>query len=184
MTLTNAHLWTVEDYHRMIDAAILTTEDKVELLEGEIIEMSPQNSPHSATTQRASDYLRSLLVGQATIRVQLPITLPPNSEPEPDIAVIRVDSRDYFERHPTTGDIFLLVEVADTTLRHDRRKALTYAKANIPEYWILDINKQQVYRFCQPEENKYQQETILSGEIFVALVAFPEIEVQISRLFP
>lgn len=184
MTLTNVHLWTVEDYHRMIDAAILTTEDKVELLDGQIIEMSPQNSPHSATTHRVYKYLGSLLVGKADIRVQLPITLPPNSEPEPDIAVVRIDSRDYFEGHPTTGDIFLLVEVADTTLRLDRKKALTYAKANIPEYWIIDINNQQVYRFCQLENNNYQQETIFTGDSLVYLVSFPDIEVQVSRLFP
>lgn len=184
MTLTKIHLWTVEDYHRMIEAAILTTEDRVELLEGQIIEMSPQKSPHSATTHRVYKYLGSLLDDKADIRVQFPITLPPNSEPEPDLAVVRVDSRDYFEGHPTAKDIFLLVEVADTTLRLDRQKALTYATANIPEYWILDINNQQVYRFGQPENNKYQQETILSGDIFVNIVAFPEIEVQISHLFP
>ncbi|WP_049802510.1 Uma2 family endonuclease [Gloeothece verrucosa] len=77
-----------------------------------------------------------------------------------------------------------MVEVADTTVRVDRKKALTYAGANIPEYWILDINQQQVYQFCQPQDNKYQQERILSGDIVVSLVSFPEIEVPISRLFP
>ncbi|ACK68547.1 protein of unknown function DUF820 [Gloeothece citriformis PCC 7424] len=184
MTLTNIHLWTVEDYHRMIEAAILTTDDRVELLEGQIIEKSFQNAPHAATIQRASDYLRSLLSGRATIRVQLPITLPPNSEPEPDIALVRVDSRDYFEGHPRAKDIFLVIEIADTTLRVDPRKALIYARAKIPEYWILDLNNQQVYRYCNPAENNYQQETILVGDISVSLVIFPQVKIQVSSLFP
>lgn len=90
------------------------------------------------------------LAERAYIRVQLPITLPPNSEPEPNIAVFCIDDREYFDYHPAPDEIFLLIEVARTTLNQDRiAKAPTYAKAKIPEYWVLDVQKRQVYVFRQ-----------------------------------
>ena len=179
------HMWTVDDYHRMIASEILTTETRVELLEGQIIEMSPQQPPHVATTQIASDYLRKLLEEKATIRVQLPITVRPNSEPEPDIAAVRINSQHYINSHPVPDDIFLLVEVADSTLNTDRnKKSRTYAKAKIQEYWVLDVNSQQIYIFREPGENSYMQEIILDVNAKLSLVAFPEIEVEIRKLFP
>lgn len=184
MTSTKVHLWTVDEYHQMIEAGILTHEDKVELLEGQIIQMSPQRPPHAATTQCAANYL-SRLLEQAYIRVQLPITLPPNSEPEPDIAVVRIDDREYFEHHPVADEIFLLVEVAKTTLKNDRiTKAPTYAKAKIPEYWILDVQERQVYVFREPEGESYQQEIILSEDATISLLAFPDVNISLNQLFP
>ncbi|RUR86076.1 hypothetical protein PCC6912_09010 [Chlorogloeopsis fritschii PCC 6912] len=185
MTTTGLHLWTIDDYHRMIEAEILTTEDKVELLEGQILEMSPQQPPHAATTQRTWKYLSRLLANRADIRVQLPVTLPPNSEPEPDIAVVRFDSREYLDGHPTTDDIFLLVEVADRTLNRDcKQKARTYAKAKIADYWVLDVNMRQVYVFREPTDNSYAQEITLDENATLSLVAFPEVEVRVKELFP
>lgn len=116
MTTTQSRLWTVDEYHRMIEAGILTTEDKVELLEGRIIQMSAQRPPHAATTQRIDRYLQTLLRNQADIRSQLPITLS-TSEPEPDIAVVRIDPGGYADHHPAPNEILLLIEVAHTTLR-------------------------------------------------------------------
>ena len=116
MTTTQNRLWTVDEYHRMIEAGILTTEDKVELLEGRIIQMSAQRPPHAATTQRIDRYFQNLLRGQADIRSQLPITLS-TSEPEPDIAVVRIDPGGYADHHPAPNEILLLIEVAHTTLR-------------------------------------------------------------------
>lgn len=182
---TKLHMWTVDDYHRMIATQILIAENKVELLEGQIIEMSPQLPPHSATTQVASDYLRELLAGKATIRVQLPVTVRPNSEPEPDIAVVRINPQRYVNSHPIPDDIFLLVEVADSTLSKDRnQKSRTYAKAKIPEYWVLDVISQQVYVFREPGKDGYGQESVLDVDTTLSLVAFPEIEVEIKQLFP
>jgi Uma2 family endonuclease len=178
-------LWSVDEYHRILEAGILTVEDKVELLEGKIVQMSPQDPPHASTTQWAGSYLARLLGDRAFIRSQLPITLPPDSEPEPDIAVVRVDRRAYFDHHPAPEEIFLLIEIADSTLAKDRRqKAKTYAKANIPEYWVVDVNKRQVYIFRQPEADVYTQTFLLSEEEAIALVAFPEITVSLRQLFP
>lgn len=185
MTSTRLRSWTVDEYHRMIEAGILTNDDKVELIEGQIIQMSPQLPPRAATIQCASDYLRDLLSGKATIRVQSPITLPPNSEPEPDIAVVRIDSRRYVDRHPAPNEIFLLIEVARTSLDKDRiTKALTYARAAICEYWILDVQQRQVYIFREPGTTTYQQEMVLNEDATISLVAFPDVNVFVNQLFP
>jgi Uma2 family endonuclease len=185
MTATNLRLWTVDEYHRMIEAEILTEEDKVELLEGEILAMSPQKPPHAATTDYASEYLNSLLVGLAKVRVQLPVTLCPNSEPEPDIAVVRIDRRNYFNGHPTPDDIFLLVEVADTTLNKDLNvKAPAYGKVNIPEYWVLDLNTRQVYVFREPNSKGYAQKFTLDETQTLRLFVFEDVEITVKDLFP
>jgi Uma2 family endonuclease len=184
MTTTGVRLWTVDEYHRMIEAEILTTDDRVELLEGQILQMSPQQPPHAAIAQSAFNYLNSLLAGQAFLRMQLPITLRPNSEPEPDIAVVRIDSRGYIDHHPTPAEIFLLVEVAETTLTKDRGlKARTYAKAMIAEYWIIDVNTRQVYVLREPQNSTYRQETILGEGALISPLAFPKIQVQVKQLF-
>lgn len=183
MTATKTRLWTVDEYHRMIEAGILTTEDKVELLEGRIIQVSPQRPPHAAITQRIDRYLQNLLRGQADIRVQLPITLA-TSEPEPDIALVRTVPGDYGDHHPAPTEILLLIEVAHTTFVTDREeKAPIYARANIAEYWILDIIARQVYIFRNPSNGGYQSETVLNQDAALAPLAFPEIEISFSQLF-
>ncbi len=185
MSLSDIRLWTVDEYHRMLDSGILVDGDRVELIDGKVIYMSPQRPPHAATVQRASSYLRNLLGDRATIRIQSPITLLPNSEPEPDLAVVRNDSRDYFDRHPSAADIFLLVEVADTTLTRDRTfKASVYAMAGIIDYWVIGVNNRQVYLFRQLEEDRYRQESVLGIETEIDLLVFPEIKVRVVDLFP
>lgn len=181
---TSLHLWTVQDYHRMIDAEILTEEHKVELLEGQIIQISAHKPPHASITQISSDYIRDLLKQKATIRVQAPVTLRPNSEPEPDVAVVRIDPQAYANAHPTPEDIYLLIEVADRTLNKDRKvKARTYAKAKIPEYLVLDVKYQQVYVFREPGKDNYIQQTILDKNAKLSLVAFSDVEIEIKYLF-
>jgi Uma2 family endonuclease len=183
MTTTKTRLWTVDEYHRMIEVGLLTPDDKVELLEGQIIQMSPQRPPHAGTTQRIDRYLQNLLGSQADIRVQLPITLS-TSEPEPDIAVVRIDPAAYGDHHPTPNEIFLLIEVAYTTLETDRgEKALIYAKANIADYWILDVSDRQVHIFRNPSQEGYQSETVLNENATLAPLAFPEVEIPFSQLF-
>jgi len=185
MTLTEVRLWTVDEYHRMIETGILTDDDRVELLEGQIIQISPQQPPHAAITQRAANYLTGLLHGQAFVRMQLPITLHPNSEPEPDIAVVRIHPREYLDHHPTPDEIFLLIEVADATFKKDRKqKARTYAKAGIADYWILDINNRQLSILRQPGNKTYEQETILDENATVSPLAFPDVTVSVSQMFP
>jgi Uma2 family endonuclease len=179
-----AKLWTVDDYHRMVKTGILTGSDRVELLEGQIIEMNPQLPPHAATTQHAFRYLDRLLETVAYVRMQLPVTLKPKSEPEPDIAVVRINANEDGDRHPTPDDILLIIEIADSTLLGDRQqKARIYAKAGISDYWILDVNARQVYVFREPTLDGYQQEALLTANTMLAPIAFPDIPISLNQLF-
>lgn len=185
MTSTRVHLWTVDDYHRMVETGILTTNDRVELLDGQILQMSPQRPPHAVTTKRTYDYLKHLLLNRADVRAQLPVTLSPRSEPEPDIAVVAIDPREYLDHHPIPEEIFLLIEVADTTLDSDlSEKAAIYAQAQIQEYWVLNLRERQVYVFREPREGAYQQERVLTEYDTISPLAFPEFEVSFHRMFP
>ncbi|MGK7873326.1 MAG: Uma2 family endonuclease [Xenococcaceae cyanobacterium] len=185
MTTTGVRLWTVEEYHRMTEAGVLSPDERVELLEGQIISMAAKNPPHAATNLCAANILNSLLARKALVRIQDPITISSISEPEPDLAVVRPDPQFYLDHHPTPEEIFLIVEIADTTLERDRTsKAPAYARARIPDYWVLDVNTRQVHVFRQPGAENYQQETILEEDATISLLAFPEIKIQIEQLFP
>jgi len=185
MIQTRVRLWNIDEYHRMLETGIIAADERVELIEGQVIPMSAKNPPHAATTLCASDYLKRLLAELALVRVQDPIQLSQYSEPEPDIAVVRIDARKYINHHPAPNEIFLLIEVADTTLDGDRKqKAPLYAKAGITDYWILDVNQRQVYVFRQPGIEAYNLEFIVQEDATVSLIAFPEIEIQIGKLFP
>jgi Uma2 family endonuclease len=185
MTSTSVRLWTQDEYHRMTEAGILDPDERVELLEGQIISMAAKNPPHSATNLCAADYLRTLFAGKALIRVQDPIDLNIYSEPEPDIAVVQIDPQRYLDHHPTPAEVFLLVEIADTTLERDRKqKAAIYGKAGIADYWILDVNARQVRVFREIVAGTYQRETILNEEATLSLLAFPDLEVHIEQMFP
>jgi Uma2 family endonuclease len=176
--------WTVDEYHRMVAAGILTAGDRVELLDGQIIEMVPQEPPHASTTSSFGNDFVVLFAGKAWVRQQLPITIAPNSEPEPDIAVVKIDSKRYRDRHPIPEDVYLLIEVADSTLNYDRtRKVKAYAKAKIPEYWIVDVNQRQLLVFREPQADMYQVEQVLGETDTIASLSFPEITVQLADLF-
>lgn len=178
-------LWSIADYHQMIEAGILDEDDRVELLEGKIVCMSPQRPFHAASVQRSSRLLFQLLSDRAEIRVQLPVILGNDSEPEPDLAVVRFDANEYSFRHPEATDIYLLIEVADSTIAKDRKqKALIYAKNRVLEYWILDLQKRQVYVFRQPEENTYRDELILNNSDSIAMQAFPDVAIALDAMFP
>ena len=141
--------WTREEYLRMAEAGIFAPGERVELIEGEIIAMTPQKSPHAAAVWLAQEALRLAFGPGFHVRSQLPLTLGPESEPEPDAAVVRGTARDYVDSHPTTAT--LVVEVADTTLEFDRgRKAAMYARAAIPEYWILNLPDRVLEVFLDP----------------------------------
>jgi Uma2 family endonuclease len=167
----------------MIAAGVLTPDDQVELLDGLIIEMVPQDPPHASTTDESSDYLKSLFRGKAKVRAQLPVTLSENSEPEPDIAVVRLDANLYRDRHPNPSDIFLLIEIADATLRRDRdHKSKLYAQADILEYWVVDVQNRQVIIFRDPKNGVYASQQILAQADFIAPVAFPDLTVHLQNL--
>jgi Uma2 family endonuclease len=178
-------LWSIADYHQMIEARILDEDDRVELLEGKIVCMSPQRPFHAASVQRNANHLYELLRGKAYIRVQLPVILGNDSEPEPDLAVVRFDADEYSFRHPEVPDIYLLIEVADSTIAKDHnQKARIYAKNRVLEYWILDLQKRQVYVFRQPEEGIYREKFILNSDDSITMQAFPDVAIALNAMFP
>lgn len=141
---------SVPQYHRMIDVGILTEDDPVELLEGWLVTKMPKNPPHRLSTQLTREALSTLLPVGWYVDAQEPITLS-DSEPEPDVMVVRGQRRDYADHHPGPGDLALVVEVADTTLQRDRTlKKQLYARAGIPTYWLIDLVNGQMNLYTQP----------------------------------
>lgn len=168
----------------MIAVGIITTQDCVELLEGYIVEMVPQEPPHASTTSSFGNDFVMLFAGKAWVRQQLPITILPSSEPEPDIAVVRIDPNRYKDRHPTPEDVYLLVEVSDSTLKFDReQKSKIYAQANILEYWVIDVKQKQLIVFCEPQNDGYQTQYTLDSNATISPKSFPEITLNLSSLF-
>ena len=141
---------SVDRYHSMIENGILTDEDPVELLEGWLVFKMPKNPPHRAATRIVRMAIESILPSGWYVDSQEPIALF-DSEPEPDVVVVRGDTRQYLDRHPGAEDIALVVEVSDTTLQRDRSlKKRIYARAGIPIYWIVNLLDRQIEEYTQP----------------------------------
>jgi Uma2 family endonuclease len=141
--------WTRREYERLVDMGILTPDDRVELLEGEIVQKTPHKTPHATGICLSEEAIRRVLPPGYVVRTQLPVALGDLSEPEPDIAVIEGSVRDYEAAHPSTAA--LLIEVSDTTLRVDcTTKAGLYARAGIADYWVLDLNDRRLIVHRQP----------------------------------
>src|SRR5439155_14857700 len=139
-TQITKRLFTTRDYHRMGETGILTPEDHVELIYGEILAMSPIGSPHGAGVDRANREFVRITGDKAIVRVQGAVELNDYNEPQPDIVLLRPKDDFYYGRQPGPGDIFLIVEIADSSLAFDRNiKAKLYAEMGVPEYWLADI---------------------------------------------
>jgi hypothetical protein len=146
--------FSVAEYHRMAEAGILGAEDRVELVEGVIVEMTPISARHAVCVDRLNQRFHRLVGDLAIVRVQNPVSLGPDSEPQPDVVLCRPPLTRYTESHPGAADLFLVVEVADTSLEDDRtRKVPLYARAGIPEVWIVDLRGEaiEVHRAPGPE---------------------------------
>jgi len=148
------HRLSVEDYHRMIEVGILTEDDRVELLEGAIIEMSPEGPPHSAVLARLTRHVvRGLDDDSLIARIANPMVVPPSSVPEPDVAVVDAASST-FQTHP--GSAHLAIEVAYSSRRKDlERKARVYASAGVREYWVVDLVELAVHVHLTPHDLGY-----------------------------
>ena len=172
--------WTVEDYHHAI-ATGQFSDRQIELIQQEIVEMSPEGPIHHFLTMNGADYLRSVLGQQAIISEAHPITLI-DSEPEPDIAIVRPPATRYKTRHPYLEDIYWIIEIADSTLAKDLgvKKAL-YANAGIPEYWVIDISTTTLKVFQKPTKQDYQSAQDYRDGI-VSPLAFPELKISVKKL--
>ena len=178
-------LWTVEEYHQMAEAGIFHPEERVELIAGQIIRMSAKGTAHTATVRRTAKVLRNLLENQAEIYTQDPIQLDDFSEPEPDVAVVRLDPLDYADHHPTPSEVYLIIEVADSSFKYDREtKAKVYSKSGIADYWVLDVIDRKLHVFREPTQEGYQSEVIFSEGASVSALQFPDVAIALQAMLP
>ncbi len=185
---------SLDDYHWLIERGYFERDpilaDPVELIDGYLTEMSPNHPPHASTVSRLSDLLWLALHERAVLRTQSPVTLTgQQSEPEPDIAVVKPPHRRYTKQHPDAEDIHLLCEVADSSLAYDRKVKLDlYARAGIREYWIVNLNDRVVEVYRQPvtvgRRAAYQLRLELLPDQTVAPLAFPDVEIALRDIFP
>ncbi len=175
--------WSRAEYHNMAAKRIFPPDARLQLIFGNIIEMSPQKSYHATAVTLAEEGLRSLLTKKYFIRVQLPLALNSDSEPEPDIAVVAGKPRDYRDKHPETA--VLIVEVSDATLPLDRsHKKKLYASAKIPEYWILNLKNQSLEVYRQPVKKKYEFQEVFFAEDKISPLFCPEGSVVVADMLP
>ncbi|HIK09925.1 MAG TPA: Uma2 family endonuclease [Oscillatoriaceae cyanobacterium M33_DOE_052] len=176
-------LFTITEYHAMIDNGILTENDRVELIKGEIVYMSPIGRRHAAQVKRIAEVLYRYLLGRVTIGVQDPVELDNHSEPLPDISLLQRRGDFYQSAHPQPEDILLLVEVADTTAETDKAVEITlYAENNIVEVWLVDINAQSVEVYREPSGNGYQRIQRLQRGQTLSILALPDIEMTVDEV--
>ena len=174
--------FTLTEYYRMAEVGILDEDDRVELIKGEIVEMSPIGSRHFAFVINLNQLLAVRLAGHAVVSVQSPVILTDDTEPQPDLAVLR--RRAYKERKAYTDDVLLLIEVADTSLAYDRTTKLRlYAEAGIPEYWIVDCSNETVEVYRNPGSDGYRDFTRAAGATTLSLQAFPDVELRLTEIF-
>ena len=179
------HRLTVHDYHRMADAGIFGEDDRIELIDGDLIDMAPIGQGHAAVVARLTRALFMACADRAIVWPQNPIRLDQSTEPQPDVAVLRHRADFYADgERPGPADVLLLVEAADSSLRYDRTvKVPLYARAGIAEYWIVDLQGQVVDAYQGPAGDGCREKTAHQAAEQVVLLIASEIVVRLDLLF-
>ena len=177
--------FTVAEYYAMAEAGILTEQDRVELLDGEIVLMAPIGNRHQSSVDGQGEMFTLRLQGRANVRVQGPVRLDDDNEPEPDVMLLRRRDDYYATGHPGPNDVLLLIEVADSTLEFDRNEKLPlYARAGIPEVWIANLQDRRVESYTDPAEDGYATVRYFEVGSSVAPLSFPDIALEVARIVP
>jgi Uma2 family endonuclease len=178
------HRITVDEYYRMAEADQLAPDARVELLDGEIIDMPPPGSLHTGTVMDLNERLSEALGRLAQVRGQSPIRLDAYSEPQPDLAVVKRRDDYYKGAHPTPSDVLLVVEVSETTLARDLTiKVPLYAQHDIPEVWIVEPGRMRIRFFRAPESGLYTNISMTEEPGLTRLMAMANVEVDLAALF-
>ena len=165
--------FTVDEYHQMAESGILTEDDRVELINGEIIAMSPINSPHASVVDRISNFFMGELDQPVIIRVQSPLQISEYSEPEPDVMLLKHQGDFYVNAHPQPSDVYLLIEVADSSIHIDREiKLPLYTQALVSEVWIVNLSDRQIEVHRSPSAGSYQETIVATREQNIAIPYF------------
>lgn len=184
MVLTAPHpkKFTIEEYYKMAALGIFKDGDRLELIKGEIMEMSPVGLRHAACVNRLNRILTTQLTTQAIISIQNPIKLKNNTEPQPDVVVLNPREDFYETGLPTPKDILFLIEVADSSIDYDRMvKIPLYAENEIKEVWIVDLNQNGLEIYQKPSQNYYQIIQKLTSVDNIFLSNFPEIDIRLNQ---
>ncbi len=183
MTVLTKHRFTSREYHRMGETGVLKPGARVELLDGQIIDMSPIGPSHGGAVKRLIRLFGKFSTGRWLIAAQDPLTLDEHSEPEPDLMLLKPAPDDYSSRHPGPEDVLLLIEVADTSLAYDRGEKLTaYGRAGIREVWIVNLVEQTLEVHREPQYDGYGSTKILRAGEPAQLLAFPDVAMAVAEL--
>ncbi|RUR84268.1 Uma2 family endonuclease [Chlorogloeopsis fritschii PCC 9212] len=190
MTIATAKRFTITEYDRLAELGFFHEDDRVELINGEIISMVSKGKLHSVCETRLERELFKLVGERATLRGQQPIIIPDYSEPEPDRVIVKNRADDYLSTHPTPADILLLIEIADSSLKYDQEVKLPlYAEAGISDYWILNLVANYLESYSEPYQDLqgkfgYRKKIIFLPNESVNLPYFPDLVLDLSRVFP
>ena len=177
--------FTVAEYYRMAEVGILAPEERVQLIEGEIIVMPPQSPPHAGTRNKGYRLLYLAENDRFHTRIQNPLRLDNYSEPEPDVILMLPRADNYITAHPTPADTFVVIEVSDSTLDYDRRhKAQVYGRAGVAQTLVLNLPEDCIENFTEPGPQGYGRHTIHRRGDKIRLVALPHLELAVEDLLP
>ena len=179
------HRLDVDEYHRMAEAGILGEDDRVELIDGELIDMAPISQGHAAMVSRLTEALVLACAGRAIVSPQNPVRLDRSNEPQPDLAVLRRRADFYATgERPGPADILLLIEVADSSLRYDRTVKLPlYARASVGEVWIVDLKRRVFHAYRTPNGDAYGETAMHQADETLVLNLAPDIVVNLHLMF-
>jgi Uma2 family endonuclease len=180
--------FSTTDYHRMLEVGIFTEDDRVELIDGEVRVMSPIGARHVAFVNRLIAVLVPKVGNTAIVSVQNPVQLGDYTEPQPDLLLLRPRDDFYVEVLPRAADVLLVIEVSDTTLGYDRQEKLPrYARAGIPEVWIVVADsqpeKQMIERYTDPHDNQYATKQTFKRGQSISILALPQITISVESIF-
>src|SRR5262245_29069121 len=175
--------FTVDEFYTMAEVGILVDHVRSELIDGEIVEMSPMDLPQRAAVNRATHYLIPLFGDRVHVSVRMPVRLNEFNEPEPDLAFLKPRRDFYKSRHPLPSDALMILEISDSSRSNDHEVKLSmYASSRIPEVWIEDVVGSVLHVFREPARKVYQKVLTLQARITVSLLAFPDVSVSVSEL--
>ncbi len=178
------HRLTVRDYHRLGEAGILGEDDRIELLEGQLVEMASIGPRHALAVDALTEVLVMAAAGRAAVRVQNPIVLDDISEPQPDFTLVRRPWQGYPDAHPRPPDVYLLIEVADSSLEFDLGAKLElYARAGIREFWVVDLTNNRVLVHRSPCDGGYESISSVDMAGTLQVAALPEVTIPVARIF-
>ena len=179
------HRFSIEQFERMVQVGVLTENDRVELIDGEIVEMAAPSPDHSIPVQRLARLFIERLGDRAYVRVQDAVRIPPSSEPEPDLVLARPPDVRYLRRHPEPGDLLLIVEVSHNTHVYDRDLKLPlYSRSGVLEVWILDVPRERLEVYREPGPDGYGRVEVVDRGGSVAPERFPDVRVAVNDVLP